>query len=210
MFNCQLSVLFARIWINIPLQLIDASSISKVYPWITICLILKVRLWKAIPNQIYFFWYSLIAVKKDGWYQRSNQVPTDMTCKFELHFPLVQLSFSWQFFPLWRHLEEINELWYMLVPTLSWMSKVNVLIQFEKWNSCRLCYGKSVNMIINSVDIYLISHIMTWLFNVIMTSFLMSHSYHERDNVKCELLMLLSSAISRKHERLASLAIFKL
>ena len=40
------------------------------------------------------FWYSLIAVKKDGSYQRSNQVPTDMTCKFELYFPLIQLSFS--------------------------------------------------------------------------------------------------------------------
>ena len=65
-------------------------------------------------------------------------------------------------------------------------------------------------MIINSVDIFLISHTMNWLLNVIMTSFSMSHSYHEKDNAICELLKLLSSAISKKHERLASLAIFKL
>ena len=76
----------------------------------------------------------------------------------------------------------MNELWYMLVPTLSWMSKVNVLMQFEKWNSSRPCYEESVNMIINSVDIFLISHTMNWLLNVIMTSFSMSHFYHEKDN----------------------------
>ena len=70
---------------------------------------------------------------------------------------------------------------------------MNVLMQFEKWNFSRPCYEKGVNMIINSVDIFLISHTMNWLLNVIiviMTSFSMSHSYHESHSAMCELLML--------------------